>query len=201
MQSRRFVALAGLTVLTFLPGCTDQKSTTEGNTPEVSNNFTNGPSSPSHVVFRGQFGDFIFLVPDLADNLTASIGTPETFDAWCDPTAPVTITPVDFQALDKANGQLGMLFRSRSLPVIVYGVGTVEFCPDLIGAPIVATGTVQFTSTDRDFDDPPSYGYRATGELTLTGGGTAHFTGVVKWVTTGAGQVRVHSQITLTPGH
>jgi hypothetical protein len=191
---------AGILALLLVSACSGDDATVAPGTEseQADLTFTNGPASPGHVVFRAQNGDLIFLVPDIADNLSASIGLAETFDSWCDPTAPVTITPVDFQALEKGNGQLGVLFQSRSLPVIVYGVGTVEFCPDLIGAPIVATGTAQFTFNDRDFEDPPSYGYRATGELTLTSGGTAHFTGVVKWVTTGAGQVRVHSQITLT---
>lgn len=192
---------AGFSALLLVSGCSGDETAAAPSTESEAWDpaFIAGPASPGHVVFRGQNGDFIFLVPDIADNLSASIGLAETFDSWCDPNAPVTITPVDFQALEKPNGQLGMLFKSRSLPVIVYGVGTVEFCPDLIGAPIVATGTAQFTFNDRDFDDPPSYGYRATGELTLSSGGTAHFTGVVKWVTTGAGQVRVHSQITLAP--
>ncbi|HEX2219997.1 MAG TPA: hypothetical protein VHG35_14425 [Gemmatimonadales bacterium] len=160
---------------------------------------TNGPTSPGPIVLRGQDDEFIFLVPDLADGLTASIGTPDLFSAWCDPFAPVTVVPYDFQSLSKPNGQIGELLKADALPVIIYGVGTVEFCPDLDGAPVVATGTARFVENDRDFADPPSFGYRATGTVTFTAGGTANFTGTVKWVTTGSGQVRVRSNVILTP--
>jgi hypothetical protein len=163
-----------------------------------SSNFTNGPESPGPIVLRGQEAEFIFLVPDLEDGVTATIGTPDLFSAWCDPTAPVTVEPYDFQRLFKPNGQIGELLKGEALPVIIYDIGTVEFCPDLIDAPVLATGTARLISNDRDFAEPPSYGYRATGEVTLTTGGTAHFTGIVKWVTTGSGDVRVHSNVTLT---
>jgi hypothetical protein len=181
-------------------GCADRPGPTE--TLDVpASGFSNGPTSPGPVVLRGQDDEFIFLVPDFRDNLTASIGTPDLFAAWCDPTAPVTVVPYDFQQLTKPNGQIGELLKGDALPVIIYGVGTVNFCPDLATAPVVATGTARFVETDRDFADPPSYGYRATGTVTLTSGGSAHFAGIVKWVTTGSGQVRVHSQVTLTPAH
>ena len=121
---------------------------------------------------------------------------------FCNPALPITVTPVDFQELEKPNGQLGLLFRGEDVPVVVYGVGTTEFCPDLINAPVVATGSVKVVFNDRDasggLNEPPSYGYRATGTVTLTDGGTAHLSGVVKWVTTGSGEVKVHSQLTLT---
>jgi hypothetical protein len=186
-------------LLAVLPSCTDSPDPVAVAGVEPSAAITNGPSSPGPIVLRGQDDEFIFLVPDLEDGLTASIGTPDLFAAWCDPTAPVTVVPYDFQSIDKPNGQLGELLKSDALPVIIYGVGTVEFCPDLATAPVVATGTARFVENDHDFADPPSFGYRATGTVTFTTGGTAHFTGTVRWVTTGSGQVRVRSNVVLTP--
>ncbi len=198
MRSRCTAALPSLTLALVLLAC--DNGTTGPAEPVTALARAAAPAAPGLVVSRGTEDFFFFLVPDLADGLTATIGTPDLFSAWCDPTAPVSVEPYAFQRLHKPTGMVGELLRGQDLTVIIYGVGTVEFCPDLAGAPVVARGTARLVEHDRDTADPPSYGYSVTGPVTLTTGGSARFSGNVNWVTTGTGEVRVHSQLTLTPG-
>jgi hypothetical protein len=199
MRLRRQTALPPLLFAVVLVACDGR--TTAPSEPAATLAQVSAPAAPGLVVSRGVEDFFFFLVPDLAAGLTATIGTPDLFSAWCDPTAPVSVDAYSYQRLDKPTGVLGELLKGQDLTVIIYGVGTVEFCPDLDGAPVVARGTARLVEHDRDVADPPSYGYSVRGPVTLTAGGTARFSGNVNWVTTGKGEVRVHSQLTLTPGH
>jgi hypothetical protein len=206
MKSHGLVALTGLVTLLFL-GCTEGKAPTEANPTGPSNNFTNGPPTPGPLVLRVHEPDwFVFLFPDLQANLTASVGIVERFSAFCEP-GPITIPPEDLQFLFSPTGRLALLLQARDMPVLIYAgavAGDIDdFCTHLATAPIIATGTAHIVFNHQDLRAEASNGYRAQGTVELTAGGQAHFSGVVKFVTTPDGSTRILvSQVTLSPlGH
>jgi hypothetical protein len=208
MKPHRFVALTGLATLLLL-GCTEGKAPTEANPTRPSDNFTNGPPTPGPLILRVREPDwFVFLFPDLRAQLTASVGIEERFSVFCEP-EPITIPPQDLQFLFSPTGRIAVLVQGRDMPVVIYagaiaGADVTEFCTHLATAPIIATGTAHIVFNHHDLSSEASNGYRAQGTVELTGGGgQAHFSGVVKFVTTPDGSTRVLvSQVTLSPlGH
>ena len=164
------------------------------------NNFANGPSTPGPLILRLREPDwFVFLFPDFRANLTASVGIVERFSAFCE-SGPVTIPPQDLQFLFSPTGRIAVLVQGRELPVLIYAGATLDFCTDLATAPIIARGTAHIVFNHRDLTSDASNGYRAQGTVELTAGGQAHFSGVVKFVTTPDGNTRVLvSQVNLSP--
>jgi hypothetical protein len=162
------------------------------------------PEAPGPVVFRTQDNNFIAFIPDFSDGLTAFLGEVEPVSALCDPSAPITIVPLDVQFMERPNGELGQLTKG-DVPIYVYDVATTDFCGGALSDDhISASGSGRVTVNDHAFELPdpnvlPSYGYRLIGKVTLTTGGSANVSGVVKWVTNPSGRTDVHSQLTLTP--
>ena len=198
---RRQPALAGSLAL-LLFACGGSESPTEAHDAAAPVfNFTNGPASPGPVVLRLQESDwFIFLFPDARANLTASVGIVEPFSAICE-SGPVTIPPEDLQFLFSPTGRLAVLVKGRDMPVVIYAGAMTNFCTDLTSVPVIGTGTAKFVFNLADFNsESSSNGYRAQGTVDLTAGGQAHFSGVVKFVTTPDGNTRfLVSQVTLSP--
>jgi hypothetical protein len=203
MNSHRFVAIIGLATLITV-GCSEEK------TPDLtspSNNFANGPATPGPLILRLHEPDwFVFLFPDLQANLTASVGFEERFSVFCEP-APISIPPEDLQFLFSPTGRLALLVQGRELPVIIYagaipGRDIDAFCAQLATAPIIATGTAHIVFNHHDLNSDASNGYRAQGVVQLVAGGQAQFSGVVKFVATPDGNVRMLvSKVNLGPAH
>jgi hypothetical protein len=208
MKTHCVVALTGIATLLLL-GCTEGKAPTEAGDPTPpSNNFTNGPPTPGPLVLRVHEPDwFVFLFPDLRANLTASVGIVERFSAFCEP-GPITIPPQDLQFLFSPTGRLALLLQARDMPVLIYagaiaGRDIDAFCTQLSTAPIIASGTAHIVFNHHDLRTDASNGYRAQGIVQLAAGGQAHFSGVVKFVTTPDGSTHfLVSQVNLSPlGH
>lgn len=171
---------------------------------ELASSFSNGPESPGPVVFRGidEFG--VFFIPDDKAGLTAYIGVEEPMSVFCNLALPITITPMELQALIKPAGELGWHTKGDELPIYIYDLSTVDFCGgELTDDRIIATGTVRLSFVDRDFELPDpnveqSYGYNATGTVTYLSGRTARVSGTVRWKTTGAPGARATAHLHLT---
>ncbi|MEO7138448.1 MAG: hypothetical protein ABI037_12085 [Gemmatimonadales bacterium] len=198
-KPNRFVTVTGLATLLLL-GCADSERPTEPREPAApSYDFTNGPSTPGPLIFRLRESDwFVFLFPDFRSNLTASVGIVERFSAFCEG-GPVTIPAEELQFLFSPTGRIAVLVKGREMPVVIYAGVTTDFCTDLATAPIIASGTAHFVFNHHDLTSEASNGYRAQGTVELTAGGQAHFSGVVKFVTTPDGSTRVLvSQVNLS---
>jgi hypothetical protein len=205
MHINRLVTGRALGTLFLVLGCAGSETPAEpAQSASPSRDFTNGPASPGPVVFRLREPDwFVFLFPDLDANLTASVGFVDRFSVYCDP-APISIPPEDLQFLFSPTGRLAVLVKGREMPVIIYSgaiSGSLEdYCAQLATAPIIARGTAHFVFNNKDLLTQASNGYRAEGTVELTAGGQAHFSGVVKFVTTPDGVTRILvSQVTLGP--
>jgi hypothetical protein len=146
----------------------------------------------------------VFFIPDDRAGLTAYIGVAEPMSVFCNFALPITITPMELQALLKPTGALGWHTKSDELPIYIYDLSTVDFCGgELTDDRIIATGTVRLSFVDREFELPDpnveqSYGYNATGTVTYVSGGTARVSGSVRWKTTGAPGSRAVSHLHLT---
>ena len=195
-----------LTVLAtlLLLGCADTAKPTEtSEASETAFNFTNGPSAPGPVVFRlkAEPNFYSYAFPDDRAGLTATAGVVGTIAESCDPSNPNFAEPIDFQFLFSPSGRLLEHARAE-LSLVIYEGSTTDFCGVLPGAPIVGTGTVHLVENDPDFTQTrggPSFGYHASGPVTLTGGGQAHFSGTVKFVTTPQGKLAtIVSHVVLT---
>jgi len=183
--------------------CGDDSGTNPAGDAVPSLDFTNGPEAPGPVVFRlaAEPNFYLYFFPDDKAGLTASAGVVGTLAEACDITNPNFAEPIDFQFLFSPTGRL--LEHGRAdLSLVVYQGSTTDFCGALIGAPIVATGTVHLVENDPDFTASrggPSFGYHAEGPVTLTAGGTARFSGTVKFVTTATGELaHILSHVVLT---
>jgi hypothetical protein len=203
MNTSRLFALTSLATLSIL-GCSNDGVPSS---TQPSDNFANGPATPGPLVLRLHEPDwFVFLFPDLKSNLTASVGIVERFSAFCEP-GPITIPPEDLQFLFSPTGRLALLVQGRELPVIIYagaipGRDIGAFCAQLATAPIIATGTAHIVFNHHDLNSDASNGYRAQGVVQLVAGGQAQFSGVVKFVATPDGNVRMLvSQVNLGPAH
>jgi hypothetical protein len=197
---------AALAVCVTAYGCAESSGTSASDptSPDPAFSFSNGPETPGPIVFRGvdEFG--VFFIPDDRAGLTAYIGVAEPVSVFCNFALPITITPMELQALIKPTGELGWHTKGDELPIYIYDLSTVDFCGgELTDDRILATGTVRLKFVDREFELPdpnvePSYGYNATGIVTYVGGGTAHVSGTVRWKTTGAQGWRATSHLQLT---
>ena len=196
--------VAAVVALTLpLAGCDEAPSPTAADNADPSFNFTNGPEAPGPVVFRlaAEPNFYLYFFPDDKAGLTATAGVVGTLAESCDLSNPNFAEPIDFQFLFSPSGRL--LEHGRAdLSLVVYQGSTTDFCGALIGAPIVATGTVHVVENDPDFDASrggPSFGYHAEGPVTLTAGGKARFSGSVKFVTTATGKLtHILSHVVLT---
>lgn len=201
-SSGAFPLLLTAAALTTL-ACGDDSSTNPPGDTAPSFNFTNGPEAPGPVVFRvkAEPNFYWYFFPDDKAGLTASAGVVGTLAEACDITNPNFAEPIDFQFLFSPTGRL--LEHGRAdLSLVVYQGSTTDFCGALIGAPIVATGTVHVVENDPDFEASrggPSFGYHAEGPVTLVSGGKAQFSGSVKFVTTASGKLaHILSHVVLT---
>jgi hypothetical protein len=191
-----------------LGGCGDNRgpAVTDPIGPEPVYRISDAPESSGPVVFRTTDDQGVFLIPDDRAGLTAYIGVLEPMSVFCNFALPITVTPTELQLLFKPNGQLGWHAEGRDLPIYVYDISTTDFCGGALSDDhIIATGTVRLRMEDRNFELPdpnvaPSYGYTATGTVTLVSGGTAHVNGTVQWKFNGAPGVRALSRLNLTKG-
>jgi hypothetical protein len=189
----------------LLLACADSPMESAREAPSgLANSFSNGPQAPGPVVFRGIDESGVFFIPDDRSGLTAYIGVEEPVSVFCNFALPITITPMELQGLLKPRGELGWHTKGDEMPIYIYGLSTTDFCAGALSDDqIIATGTVRLSFVDRDFELPDpnveqSYGYNATGSVTLVSGGTARVSGTVRWKTTGAPGARATSHLHLT---
>jgi hypothetical protein len=206
MFTRRVTTLALLAL--SLGGCGEDPDHATGDptSPRQTYRISGAPETSGPVVFRTTDDLGVFFIPDDRAGLTAYIGVLEPMSVFCNPALPITITPTELQMLFKPSGQLGWHAEGRDLPIYIYDISTIDFCGGALSDDhIIATGTVRLRIEDRNFELPdpnvePTYGYTATGTVTLVGGGTAHVSGTVMWKLNGAPGVRALSHLNLTKG-
>jgi len=204
-MSNTRLTILGLLALS-LGGCGDDRDQAAGSptSPGPEYRISDAPAASGPVVFRTTDDQGVFFIPDDRAGLTAYIGVLEPMSVFCNFALPITITPTELQLLFKPNGQLGWHAEGRDLPIYIYDVSTTDFCGGALSDDhILATGTVRLRLEDRNFELPdpnvePTYGYDATGTVTLVGGGTAHVSGTVRWKVNGAPGVRALSHLNLT---
>ena len=134
--------------------------------------FSKGPASAGPVVrFQGHYVTFL---TDVDANLTVIVGTPNRIDEFCGP-GDIDVEPVDVQLVFNPTGALHEVDLGSNLPVLVYGAATPVFdvCNDLVGAPLLATGTGHMVYLDNSTGGGPgahSVGSRRPGHPGVHGG-------------------------------
>ena len=146
--------------------------------------FSKGPASAGPVVrFQGHYVTFL---TDVDANLTVIVGTPNRIDEFCGP-GDIDVEPVDVQLVFNPTGALHEVDLGSNLPVLVYGAATPVFdvCNDLVGAPLLATGTGHMVYLDNSTGGGPGahrWGVVAQGTLAYTAGRSGRFSASERFI-------------------
>lgn len=164
---------------TLILGCGDQPAPTEPYAAKLETTFVaaNAPPASGPIVVRGPFGPGV-LSGDV--QYAVAVGFEEPFAAHCNDLESPN-QPGSTQIVFSPSGRVHIKGSGKSVNVRVYEFpGVAGANCDLVGAPLVATGTVDFNLTVVDGAPGAVHvGVKFSGVVDLVGGGQArlHATG------------------------
>jgi hypothetical protein len=205
MHCLRYSTASVVSTMGLLWGCLDSTPATSPTQAPATLNYTNGPQAPNAIVFRGTFGALAFSGdPDntlaLAINFLPSASAQ---DICNDPLAAVNFAEGSGQVIFTPSGRYPLTTVGHGLYTAVYAYGKdplTDFC-QLVGAPIVGTGTSDVTSNVSNVGDGSFAEYtEINGTIDLTAGGTARLHAIQQFTVRPDGTVvNDWARITLTP--
>jgi hypothetical protein len=122
-------------------------STTEAALPAF--DAANAPSTSGPNVVRGPFEPGVLSGPD--DTLAVAVGFEEPFADHCaDLESPDQPGGAEIVSTPAGGKHLKMSGHDLSVVVFAFAGSAMDYCRDLVGAPVVATGTANFTLSSND---------------------------------------------------
>ncbi len=163
------------------------------------------------IVERPDAAPGFFFGGDPRDGLAVAVGyiTPiaSLAEICADPTAsdiPVTGGRLQFVSTPSGSVQATFTSAHEAVTVFRYGEGIVTSACQLVGAPVVATGTVTVslhqTKVTGEGPGASLFGATLEGLVTLTSGGTARIHGTLQFVVRPDGSIQIdRERVSLTP--
>jgi hypothetical protein len=109
----------------------------------------NAPSTSGPHVVRGPFQPGVLSGPD--DTLAVAVGFEEPFADHCaDLESPDQPGSAQIVSTPTGGKHLRMSGHDLSVVVFAFAGSAMDYCGDLVGAPVVATGTANFTLSSND---------------------------------------------------
>jgi hypothetical protein len=109
----------------------------------------NAPSTSGPNVVRGPFQPGVLSGPN--DTLAVAVGFEEPFADHCaDLESPAQPGSAQIVSTPVGGKHLTMSGHGLSLVVFAFAGSAMDYCADLVGAPVVATGTANFTLSSND---------------------------------------------------
>ena len=140
-----------------------------------------------------------FSILDAESGIGFTVGLTSALADYC-ATGTFTATTNVVQTVATPSGKSQLLVQGRDAPIVVYdytgGAPSLDPC-DLVGRPVLATGTGSFNQAQTGFP-PERYEARAHGTVTLVSGARAQLTGTEHYRARAGGPPEVRSVAKLT---
>jgi hypothetical protein len=140
--------MCSLALTALCLACSDAPtSITEAELPALA--AANAPSTSGPKVVRGPFQPGVLSGPN--DTLAVAVGFEEPFADHCaDLESPDQPGSAQIVSTPAGGKHLTMSGHGLSVVVFAFAGSAMDYCADLVGAPVVATGTANFTLSSND---------------------------------------------------